>query len=199
MANHLQTLADSNYPLAEGEQDIRGWEVKNGNGDYIGEVKEILFDVAHGKMRYLIVDLNNNELGLEEHLVLIPVGLAEVHQEEDEVMLPTIKVSQLLMLQPYSAADFDSSMEESVQAAYIGTETQSGIDVTEIPRGYAHENFNSDNLFKKRRRITEQQEQTVLFPVNENLDDQLEVSTEGNMIDGADLDIPSDVNDELRQ
>lgn len=186
VVNQLQTLADSNYELQEGQPDIRGWEVKNASGDYIGIVEELLFDVANEKIRYLIVDFNLNELGLDEHLVLIPVGLAEVHEHDDEVILPSVTTEQLRELHPYHEADFGNDKEESVQAAFIGT---AGVAGDVMPAGkstYDQEYFDEANLYKRRR----QSEETALFPINEDLDDRIDLSADDNLIDGADLDIP---------
>lgn len=193
MANHLQTLSGtSDYQLSDGEPDIRGWEVKNAEGDYIGDVNDFLFDTVHRKVRYLIVDLNNNEVGLDEHLVLVPIGLAEVHEEEDAVILPTIKTSQLLMLNAYQPSDFDENAEESVQSAYIGSDEGEDSPAIIHENRYDHEHFNEGNLYRRRKKISESQEETVLFPINEDLDDQVEIATDENMIAGADLDIPED-------
>ena len=84
-SNRLEELGGSNYEIVDGESNIKGWEVKNAMGKKIGEVDELLFNPQSRSVRYLVVDLDDNELELDEdRKVLIPIGLAELHGEEDE-------------------------------------------------------------------------------------------------------------------
>lgn len=46
------------YRVAEGDPDIRGWEVVGGDGRRIGEVNDLLVDTAAGKVRYLDIQLD---------------------------------------------------------------------------------------------------------------------------------------------
>jgi uncharacterized protein (TIGR02271 family) len=84
--NRLEELGGSNYEIVDGEPNIKGWEVKDEVGKKIGEVDELLFNPQSGSVRYLVVDLNDNELELEnaDRKVLIPIGLAQLHSEETE-------------------------------------------------------------------------------------------------------------------
>src|SRR5436190_14030075 len=80
----LEELGDSNYEIADGEPNIKGWDVQNAEGQKIGEVDELLFDPYSRKVRYLIVDLDNNKLDIGEHKkVLIPIGVAEIGGKGD--------------------------------------------------------------------------------------------------------------------
>jgi len=63
--SRLEELGGSNYEIVDGEQNIKGWEVKNEKGVKIGEVDELLFNPASRSVRYLVVDLDDNELELE--------------------------------------------------------------------------------------------------------------------------------------
>jgi hypothetical protein len=46
------------YRIAEGDPDVRGWEVVGGDGRRIGSVNDLLVDTAEGKVRYLDVHLD---------------------------------------------------------------------------------------------------------------------------------------------
>ena len=46
------------YRIAEGDPDIRGWEVVGGDGQRIGEVNDLLVDTAAGKACYLDIQLD---------------------------------------------------------------------------------------------------------------------------------------------
>lgn len=46
------------YRVAEGDPDIRGWEVAGGDGRRIGEVNDLLVDTVAGKVCYLDIQLD---------------------------------------------------------------------------------------------------------------------------------------------
>jgi hypothetical protein len=46
------------YRIADGDPDVRGWEVVGGDGRRIGSVNDLLVDTAEGKVRYLDVHLD---------------------------------------------------------------------------------------------------------------------------------------------
>jgi PRC-barrel domain protein len=49
-----------NYKIAEGEPDIRGWEVRTISGRLLGEVAELLVDTDAGEVVVIDVDVKNN-------------------------------------------------------------------------------------------------------------------------------------------
>src|SRR5688500_10959296 len=97
----LQELDRSDFEIVEGEPDIRGWDVRNSSGQKIGEVEELILDAQNKKVRYMVVDLDDNELDLDERRVLIPIGLAELDKEDDDVLLPSVTVEHLRALPKY--------------------------------------------------------------------------------------------------
>lgn len=46
------------YKVAEGDPDVRGWEVAGGDGLRIGTVNDLLVDTVAGKARYLDIELD---------------------------------------------------------------------------------------------------------------------------------------------
>ena len=82
--NHLEELNGSDYQIVEGEPDITGWSVIDGQGRMVGEVDDVLFDPQTRAVRYIIVDMAENGLELESRKVLVPIGIAELWDEEDE-------------------------------------------------------------------------------------------------------------------
>ena len=46
------------YRIADGDPDVRGWEVVGGDGRRIGSVNDLLVDTAEDKVRYLDVQLD---------------------------------------------------------------------------------------------------------------------------------------------
>jgi sporulation protein YlmC with PRC-barrel domain len=81
--DHLQELGGSNYEIVDGEPNIKGWKVRNHEGRKIGKVDELLFDPVSQKVRYLVVDLDANELGLDDdRKVLVPIGVAAIYDKK---------------------------------------------------------------------------------------------------------------------
>ena len=97
----LQELDRSDFEIVDGEPDIRGWDVKNTAGRKIGEVEELIVDARQKKVRYMVVDLDDNELKVDHKKVLIPIGMAELHQDDDDVIIPSVNEQHLNALPDY--------------------------------------------------------------------------------------------------
>src|SRR4029078_8684199 len=91
----LTELHNSDFEMADGEPDIRGWKVKNTHGQGIGEGVELLFDPLSRSVRSLVFHIGGKSLNLISRNVLIPIGLADIHEEFDDVILPNITVGHL--------------------------------------------------------------------------------------------------------
>ena len=95
---HLGELDDCK--IADGEPDIRGWDVKGADGRKLGEVADLLVDTGAMKVRYVEVKLEK-EVAEEAaraggtadartdptRYVLVPVGAARLDDEHDDVCL----------------------------------------------------------------------------------------------------------------
>src|SRR5690349_8565414 len=106
----LQELDRSDFEIVEGEPDIRGWDVKNSTGKKIGEVEDLIVDAKMKKVRYMLVDLDDNELDLDHRKVLLPIGIAELHEKDDDVILPGVDGTQLSALPAYDRDKLDESV-----------------------------------------------------------------------------------------
>lgn len=106
------------YKVADGDPDVRGWEVLSSDGRKIGEVDELLVDTNAMKVRYLDVDVDDGMIagGMDRH-VLIPIGYARLEQERDCVMVDGLASADLQALPAYDQGpltrDFESSVRDS--------------------------------------------------------------------------------------
>jgi sporulation protein YlmC with PRC-barrel domain len=98
---NLQELSESDFEIADGQADIFGWDVRDTHKNKVGEVYELLFDPENRKVRYIVVDMENNDVDLEEGRVLVPIGIAQFDTERDEVRLPGVSTTNLLALPLY--------------------------------------------------------------------------------------------------
>jgi len=159
----LTELHKSDFEMADGEPDIRGWKVKNTQGQIIGEVIELLFDPLSRSVRYLIVHIEGKALNLVSRNVLIPIGLADIHDEFDDVILPNVTVGQLASLPTYKRNTVSPIVERSVRNVFldepvapVATETVAD-ETPDSDRFYQHEHFDEDRMFKRRsKRVNDQ-------------------------------------------
>lgn len=119
------------FRVAEGEPDVRGWEVLASDGRKIGEVDELLVDTAAMKVRYLDVDVDDAMVagGADRH-VLIPIGYARLEEDRDCVMVDALASADLGTVPSYDQGpltrDFETSVRESFSARR-GTGTSAGL------------------------------------------------------------------------
>jgi hypothetical protein len=148
----LQELDHSDFKIVEGEPDIRGWDVKNGMGQKIGEVEDLIVDAAQKKVRYMVVDLDHNDLGLDDRKILLPIGLAELDNKEDDVLLPRIQTEQLRGLPVYDKDRLDADVEDRICSTLgrAATRQQLTGNTESGPEFYRHDYFNDENLYRNR-------------------------------------------------
>lgn len=155
----LQELDRSDFEIVDGEPDIRGWDVKNTVGQKIGEVEELVLDARQKKIRYMVVDLDDNELKLEHRKVLIPIGLAQLHKQDDDVILPSVTKEQITAIPTYDENTMNPETERRICSA-LGRSTESNrktatAEMDMEPEFYRHDYFNDDNLYKNRLHETQ--------------------------------------------
>jgi uncharacterized protein (TIGR02271 family) len=203
---HLQELGGSDFEIADGQPNIKGWDVKDENGKKIGEVDELLFDPQSQKVRYLVVDLSGNDFDLDKRDVLVPIGIAELHDEDDDVILPGVSATQLSALPDYDKDELGPDVEGRVRSAFAGLGSMglAGAAVAGSPVAardddfYSHEHFNEDRLYKNMNRDTT--ENNSIPVIEENLEvGKKEVDKGGLRLRSriVEQDVSEDVN--LRQ
>jgi uncharacterized protein (TIGR02271 family) len=158
-ATRLKELGGSDFEIVDGEPNIKGWDVKDVSGKRIGEVDELIFNQDTYKVLYLVVDLDNNEFGLDDDKkVLVPIGLAELHEKDDEVILPGVTATQLSALPAYEKDNITSQTESAIRTAFAGGAAGAAATALsgEIHQAdfYQHENFNDNNFYGKRQQNT---------------------------------------------
>jgi hypothetical protein len=158
----LQELGGSDYEIVDGQYNIKGWEVKNEENQVIGDVTEILFDPIAQRVRYMIVDTDANDLRLNARKVLIPIGLAELHEKDDDVIIPNATAEQIQALPDYTGLPLDTEAERlivdtfdrpyatTIASTPVAEETVT-TDRTDI---YQHQQFNQNRLYNRRTPVT---------------------------------------------
>lgn len=148
-SNHLRELGGSDFEIVDGQPNIKGWEVFGPEGQDLGEVSELLFDESSRKVRYIVLDLAENDWNLEERDVLIPIGLAELDVERDEVVLPLVTPEQLAALPDYSKADISLETEMNIRSIFMNADPVSSASFQD--NFYGHDHFDEERLYSRRK------------------------------------------------
>lgn len=157
----LTELSGSDYEIADGEPDIKGWKVKLSQEQKIGSVDDLLFDVQSLKVRYLIVDLKDNMPDLSSKKVLVPIGVAELYKDDKDVFLPNVTTEQIAQLPDYKTGVLTMETESAIRNVLEGGRKSYDNDF------YNHEHFNEENFYN--RRDERLQNNTVIPVIEENI------------------------------
>ncbi len=73
--------------IAEGEPDVRGWDLTAPDGRDLGDVKDLIVDTSVMKVRYLESELDHDAFGLEEdRTVLVPIESVQLDRDDEKVV-----------------------------------------------------------------------------------------------------------------
>ena len=118
--DRLQELSGSDFEIADYQPDIKSWEIFDSAGDYIGDVKDLIFDKESRKVRYIITDLDIYDSD-EDKQVLIPIGLVSLKEEEDEVILTEAISANLPLLPVYKKGLITPAEELQIRNVLTGS------------------------------------------------------------------------------
>ena len=125
------------WKVADGEPDIRGWEVLSSEGTRVGKVDELLVDTSANKVRYVDVDMTD-----DDRHITIPVGYARLERDDRRVMVDRLGTEQLRALPAYThgtvTRDYEEQVARAVRADYAGA--------TEEKDYYDRDDFRDDDM-----------------------------------------------------
>lgn len=152
----LQELRGSDFEIAKGQPDIRGWEVRDAGGRKIGKVHELIFDSRAQKVRYMVVNvLDTKELELEKRTVMLPIGLALLQPKDDDVILKNVTPFQLRALPRYSKDDLGTKAERNISTVFGRTDMGSDASDADLEEDfYKHDLFKEDDMYRTDREQT---------------------------------------------
>ncbi|PJJ48731.1 PRC-barrel domain-containing protein [Hymenobacter chitinivorans] len=113
---HLRRLRDlTDFEVADGSPDVRGWAVRGGDGHKFGDVYELIVEEEALKVRYLDVELDASlNVNRHERHILIPVGVAALDEEGDNVFVPSLNKESVLDYPPYEEIQITREYEEAM-------------------------------------------------------------------------------------
>lgn len=172
--NHLQELKGSDYKIVDEQPDIVGWPLYTSDHQKIGKVEDLIFDLAAQKVRYIIADLDGNELDLEEKEVLIPIGIAQLHEDDDEVIVPGISVASLNAIPAYNDDRDLTDADEQAILSVISSGDDTDWTSANTER-YNHAHFDDRNFYRGSIRRTVNDE----YSDTDNRDNNIEAGETG--------------------
>lgn len=114
---HLDDIDD--FKVADGDPDIRGWDVRTADGRKIGYVEDLIVDTGLMKVRYIEAKLDREVTHSDDDRhVLIPIGTARLDDDEDDVYLSAsiVDPEQLPLYSP--SAELTRDYEVSLRGPY---------------------------------------------------------------------------------
>ena len=116
---HLRRLRDlAEFEVADGSPDVRGWSVRGADGQKFGEVAELIVEEDALKVRYLDIELSSNlRINKNERHILLPIGVAALDEEGDNVFVPALTMESVLEYPPYSEIQISRDYEEAMLRA----------------------------------------------------------------------------------
>jgi uncharacterized protein (TIGR02271 family) len=154
------------FKVAEGDPDVRGWDVLAADGRKIGEVDNLLVDTAAMKVRYLDIDIEDDLLeGRADRHILVPIGYARLDEDDDRIFVDTLDQATLRKIPEYRHEPLTREYESSLQTHFDSRGTATTAGGSDF---YAKEGFDDDRFYGKRRggageqRITRSEEQLAI-------------------------------------
>ncbi len=141
---HLDDMSD--LQVADGDPDIRGWDVRTADGEKIGTVKDLVVDTGLMKVRYFEAQIDKDALNAsDDRHVLIPIGSARLDDEEDDVYLSSSIVDPRT-LPAYDRKTLSREYEVSLRERFPGN---SGTNPALMPQqSLADRSSNDDDFYR---------------------------------------------------
>lgn len=157
----------SDFKVADGDPDVRGWDVLSADGQRIGSVENLLVDTAAMKVRYLDVDLDDELLSTDrDRHVLVPVGYARLDRDENRVRVDALNSTDVGALPAYTHEPLTRDYETTVRTSW-DRDSQTASAGTENDF-YAHDSFSDDRFYGREQqgvgeeRVTLSEEQLAV-------------------------------------
>jgi hypothetical protein len=141
----LRRLRDlTDFEVADGNPDVRGWTVRGNDGQALGTVYELIVDVEALKVRYLDVELDARfQINAYENHILLPIGVASLDAEDDNVFVSGLNSESVLSYPPYTEIQITRDYEEAMLRA-LGV-SPAAEDF------YDRESYDANGFYNRRR------------------------------------------------
>lgn len=146
---HLRRLRDlTEFEVADGNPDVRGWPVRGADGRQFGQVFELIVDVDALKVRYLDVELSDSlRINERDRHILLPIGVAALDEEADNVFVPSLTTQTVLEYPPYVEIQITRQYEEAMLRAL-----DLPLSATASQDFYSQSGYDGSHFYQRRLR-----------------------------------------------
>ena len=117
------------FQVAEGDHDIRGWEVRTPDDRKIGKVEELIVDPAERRVRYMEVKVDRKALGFDDDRhILVPIGAARIKEDGHDVLIERLPAQGLAGAPVYKRGPITRDYETSLRNYYGATTASTDAD-----------------------------------------------------------------------
>ncbi|HXV17138.1 MAG TPA: PRC-barrel domain-containing protein, partial [Gemmatimonadaceae bacterium] len=133
------------FQVAEGDHDIRGWEVRTPDDRKIGKVEELIVDPAERRVRYMDVKVDRKVLGVDDDRhILVPIGAARLREDGHDVLIERLPVQGLAGAPVYDRGAITRDYETSLREYY-------GATAATVPADYYKNDLYDDSHLRTRK------------------------------------------------
>jgi photosynthetic reaction center H subunit len=154
----LRQLDD--YVIADGDPEIRGWEVKSAASlgeRAVGRVEDLIVDLDTLRVRYMLVCLDKNAVATtRDRRILVPIGIGRLDEHKDEVRVDGYTSAHLVGIPEFRPGKLTRHYEESVRQRFAPPEPKAGPRNRRPGNFYEHSEFEERAFWRGRRRGREQ-------------------------------------------
>lgn len=142
--------------VAEGEPDIRGWDVVGQDRRTIGRVHDLVVDTSELKVRYMDVEISREVIQADhDRHVLIPIGYARLDEDDDRVLVNAIATTAAGAIPEYGHAPVTREEEAALYQSYADASPAAGAMPERDQDYYGHERFDESRFWGSRTRAAQ--------------------------------------------
>jgi hypothetical protein len=143
----LRRLRDlTDFEVADDNPDVRGWTIRGNDGQALGAVHELIVDPEAMKVRYLDVELDARfHINEHENHILLPIGVAAIDADGDNVFVPALNAESVLNYPPYVEIQITREYEEAMLRALGQEPGRANL------RFYEQDSYDTDSFYNGRR------------------------------------------------
>lgn len=117
------------FQVAEGDHDIRGWEVRTPDDRKIGKVEELIVDPTERRVRYMEVKVDRKALGFDDDRhILVPIGAVRLKEDGHDVLIERLPAQGLAGAPVYQRGPITRDYETSLRNYYGATAATAADD-----------------------------------------------------------------------
>lgn len=145
---HLYPLSElDEFEVEDKDVNVAGWEVTGGDGKKIGKVDELIVDPGAMKVRYLLVEVDEDVSMIDgDHYIMIPIGAATLMKDHDVVLLKDLSVASVnsYPIYDHTGTSIIREYEKNIRSFY----TKDAIPEDDLDF-YSHELYNDRGFYRR--------------------------------------------------